>query len=63
MTPSGDYLDKALFAFGSGTIASGVATVLCGAAEEMIKNNVAPVPNPQLQQSPQKKPANPNSMT
>jgi hypothetical protein len=52
MTPTGDYLDKAPFAFKSGTIAGLVAEVMCGAAEKMIKNGVAPVPNPQ-----QKKPA------
>jgi hypothetical protein len=58
-SPMGDYIDNTQFAFGSGTIAGIIAEVMCGAAEKMLKNKPAPSQAPQ----PQKKPANPNSIT
>jgi len=37
MDPHGNYIDKAPFAFGSGTVAGSIAEVMCSVAESMLK--------------------------
>jgi hypothetical protein len=44
-TVTGDYLDRAPFAFRSGTIAALIAEVMCNGAEKMLKENTTTPPS------------------
>jgi hypothetical protein len=50
---TGEYVDKAAFAFGSGSLAGLIAEVMCGGAEKMLKDKTTPPQEPTKKQPKQ----------